>query len=230
MLLDYQENGSFTAQLRFNRKKRLNFLTIRPKVISILPAFAKEREAVEHFIMDVYAASYGARIDIHYPTLMSIQDEAGTILAAAGFRYAAEETLFLEQYLTAPVEQILNTPRNRIVEIGNMASGGGGASSFLFAALSAYLNHRSFTDAVITGTDFIEKRLRSLGLRPRRLAAADPALLRDNGENWGRYYDTNPHVLAGSIGKGYQKLQRTLGAEYTENALRLIPRLHHREE
>ena len=60
---------------------------------------------------------------------MSVRDAGGTILAAVGFRYAKEEPLFLENYTGAPIEQVLRTPRERIAEIGNLASAGGGRRS-----------------------------------------------------------------------------------------------------
>lgn len=223
--LDYHENGQTTGTLSFKNDGLLKRTNMRPAVVSILPAFAKDREAVEDFIMDIYARKYGARIGVHYPTLMSVQDEQGKILAALGFRNAAKESFFLEQYLTYPVEQILDTPRSSITEIGNLASAGGGASLFLFAALSAYLHDKKQSHAVITGTDYIEKRLRTLGLKPTRLAKADPALLLKGGEDWGSYYNTNPYVMAGQIARGYERLQKALGAFYVP---KLFSRLHYK--
>ncbi|MBU0800323.1 MAG: thermostable hemolysin, partial [Alphaproteobacteria bacterium] len=223
-------NGHLTGQLSLDGGPWLKRMTARPSVISVMPAFTQERQAVEDFIINIYAQSYGAQIGVHYPILMSVRDDTGKILAALGFRYAQTEPLFLEQYLARPVEDVLHTPRQDIVEIGNLASAGGGASLFLFAALSAYLEHRGMRFAVITGTGFIEKRLRSLGLRPRRLAPADPSRLLQKDENWGRYYDTAPHVLAGDIDEGYRKLQHVLGAAYTQRNPRLFPRLHYRGE
>ena len=215
--LDYHENGHTTGTLSLRNEFLLRRINTRPAVVSILPAFTKEREAVERFITDIYAKSYDARINVHYPTLMSVQDDQGKILAALGFRNAAREPLFLEQYLTHPVEEILDTPRPSITEIGNLASAGGGASLFLFAALSAYLHDKKQSHAVITGTKYIEGKLRTLGLKPTRLAKADPSLLLKNGEDWGSYYNTDPYVMAGQVARGYERLQMALGATYTPN-------------
>lgn len=228
--LDYQENGRSTGTLSLKGGMWLRRFDYRPAVVSILPAFSRDRLAVEEFITRIYAKTYNARIGVHYDTLMSVRDEAGTILAALGFRNAGRETLFLEQYLDAPIDQILSVPRHQITEIGNLASAGGGASVFLFAALSAYLHGRAQTHAVVTGTDFIERRLRTLGLNPLRLAKADPDLLLRKDEIWGSYYETQPHVLAGDVGHGYKRLQTELGAIYTQNRPRLLPRLHYRGE
>jgi hypothetical protein len=227
--LDYQEDGHSTGTLSLTEGAWMGRLDARPTIVSIAPAFAKDSKAVEDFIIQTYAKAYGAKIGVHYPILMSVQDEAGTILAALGFRYAAQSPLFLEQYLSHPVEEILDTPRAAITEIGNLASSGGGASIFLFAALSAYLDGKGQTHAVITGTNFIEKRLRTLGLRPIRLATADPNLLLHKDENWGTYYNTDPHVLAGQVDHGYHSLQKALGATYTKNRTQLLPRLHYRD-
>ncbi len=226
--LCYQENGQYTGQLSMNESRWLSRLRARPAVVSIYQAFAKDRQAVEDFIISIYAQAYGAQIGVHYPVLMSVRDENANILAAVGFRYAADEPLFLEQYLKQPVENILNTPRSGIVEIGNLASNGGGASLFLFAALSTYLYHKGQDHAVITGTKFLDKRFHELGLRPQKLAPANPDLLLQKDENWGSYYDTDPHVMAGRIDEGYKRLQKVLGAEYTEARPRLMTRLHYR--
>lgn len=215
--LDYHENGQTTGTLSLRNDFFLKRINTRPSVVSILPAFAKEREAAEKFITDIYAKSYGAKIGVHYSTLMSVQDDQGKILAAVGFRNAADEPLFLEQYLRHPIDEILDTPRSSITEIGNLASAGGGSSLFLFAALSAYLHDKKQSHAVITGTKFIEGRLRVLGSKPTRIAKADPSLLLKNGEDWGSYYNTDPYVMAGQVAKGYERLQSAMGAIYTPN-------------
>lgn len=228
--LAYDENGLHAGNLTFCRDIIFRQTTARPSVVSILPTFAKDRAEVEKFIIDVYADAYGAQINVHYPILMSVRDETGKILAATGFRPAKEEPLFLEQYLQTPVDEVLRTPRSQIVEIGNLASRGGGASLYLFAALAAYLSCKGFSQAVVTGTDFLETRFKKMGLNPKRHAKADPAFLLGDGENWGTYYNTDPHVISGSVADGYKRLQRVLGAAYEDCRPRLYPRLHYRQE
>lgn len=228
MNLHYCENGLDTGQLRFSKTKLLRQLKAKPSLVSIIPVFAKGREEVENFIADIYAHAYGAQIKVNYPILMSVRNEEGRLLAATGFRPAAGENLFLEQYLSIPIEEKLNVRRDEIVEIGNMASDGGGASLFLFAALSAYLHHKGYTQAVVTSTDFLERRFEQMGLRPVRHASADPNLLIGQSEQWGSYYDTQPHVISGCVADGYKRLQKQLGAEYYSYSPRLFPRLHYK--
>lgn len=226
--LNYNENGLKTGQVSFARDRILSRIKARPSIVSITPAFAPERAQAEDFIKSIYKKSYDASIEIHYPVIMSVQNADGDLLAATGFRFAAKEPLFLEQYLDAPIDNIIHTQRSKIVEIGNLASQGGGASLYLFAALAAYLNYQEISHAVVTSTDFLERRFRQMGLRPERLAKADPSLLIGQGESWGSYYSTQPHVIAGSVTRGYKCLQKQLGIEYADYRPRLFPRLHYK--
>lgn len=228
--LNYNENGLNTAQLNLRRNLLPRDGALDAATVSILPSFAEDRATVERFITDIYARAYGALIHVRYPVLMSVSDKSGRLLAATGFRPAGAEPLFLEQYLDAPIDEVLHTPRDQIAEIGNLASDGGGASLYLFTALAAYLNYRGYTQAVVTGTNVLERRFRLLGLDPKRHAKADPALLLCGNENWGTYYDTQPHVLSGTIDRSYRRLQDHLGAEYHDCRPRLFPRLHYRAD
>ncbi len=164
-----------------------------------------QRRRVEAFVEAVYADTYGSRIGAHYPHLISLQDDAGVVYAAAGFRLAAAEPLFLEQYLTASVEDALETatgvsaPREAVAEIGGLASNGRGATVFLFSALACHLARQGVSVAVATATADLRAIFDRAGLETWRLAAADPECLPDRGAAWGDYYKTAPAVIAGSI-------------------------------
>lgn len=230
MWVSYRESGQPAGQLRLMPGCWRGLPQARPATITVLTAASGERRAVETFIERIYREIYGARIRVDYPVLMSVRSEKGEILAAVGFRYAGAEPLFLEQYLDAPAEALVGVPRDGIVEIGNLASGGGGASLFLFAALAAYLQHRGAAVALITGTALIEKRLRQIGLVAQHLGPADPARLLDKRMDWGRYYDARPNVLAGRVAEGYGRLQALLGVEYSCARPPLLSRLHYRAD
>jgi len=70
------------------------------------------RGAVEDYIRGVYARRFGARLDRFPPQLVSLNAPEG-IVAAAGYRSALEQPLFLERYLDRPVEQMLAAARRR---------------------------------------------------------------------------------------------------------------------
>lgn len=200
----------------FGEGEVLGCLRARPSFVSIVHEDGRDRDAVERFIVDVYAKTYKASIRFGYPELISIRGHAGDILAATGFRPASSGPLFLEQYLEHPIEQILNVPRSEIVEIGGLASAGGGASLYLYATLAVYLYCKGFTQAVVTSTRLLERRFQQMGFQPQRLARADPALLASSDENWGTYYDTRPYVISGSVARGYERLRRQIGVEFMQ--------------
>jgi len=226
--LKLEENKENTANLYLRGDRVGRFLNINPSVIDITWKYNSERTKVENFIKDIYAESYGAVINVDYPILMSVRNAHGDILAAVGFRYAEEEELFLEQYTNMAIENVLKVSRNKIVEIGNLASAGGGASIFLFTALSSYLSNQGVEYAALTGTESLYKTFKKMGLNPTNICNAKIELLKNNNEYWGSYYDTSPKVIVGSLLEGFKKLQKVLGAEFEDCRHELFSRLHHK--
>lgn len=228
--LIYQENNIDTASLYLREDRTRQISSLTPSVVSITSLFEPERQRVEDFIRAIYKQSYNADIEVNYPVLMSVRNANGDILAAVGFRYAKDESLFLEHYTQGSVEKLLDCPRNEIVEIGNLASAGQGASAFLFAALASYLNNKDIRYAAITGTDFLHRYFERVGLKPRKICDADIKAVEHDTQNWGSYYDTQPRVLVGSVETGVKRLKAMLGAEFEDCRPRLFPRLHYKQE
>ncbi len=227
--LIYQENNIDTANLYLREDRARKISSLSPSVVNITGLFEPERQRVEDFIKAIYKQSYDADITVNYPVLMSVRNEDNDILAAVGFRYAKDEPLFLERYTGDAIEGFLDCNRREIVEIGNLASAGQGASVFLFAALASYLNNKGIRYAAITGTDFLHRYFERTGLKPRRVCDADIASAGGDGQNWGTYYDTQPRVLVGSVDTGVKRLKATLGAKFEDCRPRLYPRLHYEE-
>jgi len=230
--IEFNPARNTNARLLLNSRALRRFTTLLPSVIDISSRFAPERQKVEAFIRDVYRKSYNADITVSYPTLMSVRNSEGDILAAAGFRMANEEPLFLEQYTRTPIENILGSvftqhvTRKDIAEIGNLASHGKGASVFLFAAIASYLLSEGARYAAVTGTDQLHRRFELMGLNPHVICDASRDLLDSTEKSWGTYYDTQPRVLAGSLESSMCQLNKRLGAVYQENGITLFPRLH----
>ena len=233
MKLVFNENDCATGEIHFLKSRISRISRLTPAVVDITHRFAPERARVESFIQKIYAESYNARISVTYPTLMSIKNGEGNILAAVGFRPAGDERLFLEQYIGAPIEDSLSgiysreIRREQITEIGNLASAGGGAAVFLFIAMASHLNNKGISHAVVTGTDLLHKNFVRFGLNPQKICDATPEAVSRDAEKWGSYYDMNPRVLAGSISDSLARLKDVLGAEYSDLSA-LVPRLHYR--
>lgn len=232
--LKFTENNKSTATLSFDLASLQKWTPLTPSVVDITGLHAPERLKVETFIKGIYRKNYDAEISVSYPTLMSVRDQGGRILAAAGFRPASSGRLFLEQYTRAPAEEVLTAlyghpvARPEIAEIGNLASEGRGASIFLYAAIASYLFHRDIAYAMVTGTDQLHSRFNKMGLKPQVVCKADIASLETEQNRWGSYYSTQPRVLAGSLAASMDCLHQRLGATYEDAAHPLYPRLHHK--
>jgi len=137
--------------------------------ITLVRKREKPRKEIERFIQCVFRHAYGARINQFPPHLLSMRQD-GKVLAALGLRSAKDETLFLESYLDKPIENILAekasrpTDRNRIIEIGSLASSHGGGARALIITLTAYLSGASYEWAVFTATPQVRNNFAKLGI------------------------------------------------------------------
>ncbi|OZI63377.1 thermostable hemolysin [Bordetella genomosp. 11] len=161
------------------------------------------RERVESYICQRYRQRYGANITESLPVLVSLQAD-GEILAAAGYR-DAYFPLFLERYLSAPVERYLGdggrpVARHRIVEVGHFAAMRPGAGRRLVPLLAMHLHQQGYEWAVSTLTSELHHLFSRMGLAHRSLALASEMRL-DAGEraDWGDYYAHRPEVFAGHL-------------------------------
>ena len=80
----------------------------------------------------IFRKHFASDINEFLPLLICAQSK-GNIDSVVGLRSAQKETLFLEQYLAAPIEQVLqlehglSIDRNNLLEIGNLV-----CNSFVF--------------------------------------------------------------------------------------------------
>lgn len=175
------------------------------------------RREVEDFIGLVYARRYGARVHHFAPVLVSLRDDSGRIVAAAGYRNAARAPLFLERYLDAPVESLVAAhgeappSRERIVEVGHLAAARAGEGRRLIFLLGPHLAAQGFEWVVGTLTKELRHLFLRIGVTPLTLGSADPKALGDEGAHWGSYYDHRPVVLAGHLQQALHHLERRSG-------------------
>ena len=219
----------------FMDEHRVRKLTrLIPMGIAITQRFSPTRDRVERFIERTYRRHYGSTIVCHYPTLLSVYDERDHVLAAVGLRLAAEEPLFLEQYLHQPVDALIGSAmdqsvgRDAIVEIGNLTSAGKGASVFLFVALAAYLRQQNLAYAVATGTETLRRSLEMFGVDFWELGIADPNVLPDGGASWGSYYEFDPTIIAGAIRPAFVRLEPYVPRRHNVDLERLFARSEQR--
>jgi hypothetical protein len=170
------------------------------------------RMQVEDFIRQVYARHFDARVTHFAPVLVSLRDRAGTLVAAAGYRHAAQGPLFLERYLDAPVERVLarhdesRAARADIVEVGHLAAGRAGEGRRLIYLLGPHLASLGFQWVVGTLTQELRQMFVRIGVAPLELGPADSAALGPDAKDWGSYYEHGPLVLAGHLPDALQRL------------------------
>lgn len=176
-----------------------------PHRLDLHPAQTRLRPVVERFIGGVYADRYDAQVPSFMPQLVSRSSADGELLAAAGYRSAAEP-LFLERYLDVPVDQLiaqhgggLLPPRARIVEVGHLAARRAGHGRALILQLASYLNEQRVEWVVSTLTEELRHLFERMGVQPLELGRADPTRLGAGAQAWGRYYAHRPMVLAGHL-------------------------------
>ena len=174
------------------------------------------RAEVERFIRAVYAERFGATVRRFAPCLVSLRDAEGRIVAAAGYRFAGSQPLFLERYLDEPVDAALQRRagarpvRDAVVEVGHLAAARAGEGRRLILLLGPHLAERGAQWVVSTLTEELRHLFVRIGVTPLALGAADPARLGDEAADWGRYYTHHPVVLAGHLPLALRTLARRL--------------------
>jgi hypothetical protein len=167
-----------------------------------------QREHLERFVRDVFAARHGARVCSFMPTLLAMRNHVGSVCSVAGFRCAAGQELFLERYLDEPIERAIasivaqQVCRAQIVEVGNLAGANCRSAMRLVLELPRILLDRGHRWIVFTATDTVRQLLASYHAPLLDLAPASAARAQSTGDEWGHYYESRPRVMAGYLPDG----------------------------
>lgn len=177
--------------------------------LEAVQAGAPGRGELEAYVQAAFHAKHGAVVRTFMPTLLAFRDRAELLRGVAGVRGAAEERLYLEQYLERPVEDALATAlaargakalqRTQIAEVGNLAGHNCRAAVRMVAHIPAYLMSHGYEWIVFTATGALQQILAGFGAPLVELARADGASVARASDDWGRYYETDPRVFAGRL-------------------------------
>jgi hypothetical protein len=172
------------------------------------------REELERFVHDVFATKHGAHVCSFMPTLLAMRNDRGSVCSVAGFRCAADQGLFLERYLNEPIEQAVGTAsgepvsRAQIVEVGNLAGVNCRSAMRLVLDLPRILLDRGHRWIVFTATDTLRGLLASYRAPLLDLAPASASRVQSTDDDWGRYYESQPRVMAGYLPDGLSLSRR----------------------
>lgn len=175
----------------------------RPCTVHFSEQGAADRAEVEQFIRNIFYQACGARVRFFLPTLMSLRDLDGKLIAACGIRNAGTAPLFLENYTDKPVEQLISEQegsivlRSDIVEIGNYSVSEMGLSRLLICAIFDQLHATSKQWAVFTAIQLVRNALIKQNIFPKILCDANlNRLPPEEQDEWGSYYEQKPQVMA----------------------------------
>lgn len=176
------------------------------------------RPHTEALIRDQYRAVHGAEITDFFPNLFMISD--GVIcLGVIGLSDLENRHGLVEQYLDDPIETALSkvtghlTTRSRLIEVGNLAASNLDVATRLIAFLCHETHQFRYEYAVFTGIKSVRVALKRLGIHCLILQAADPAKLRADAAQWGRYYENDPHVMVVDVAQAAATIAATFDIE-----------------
>lgn len=161
-----------------------------------------QRTSIEQFIASGFAKAYQADVHKFMPNLLGVS-RAGEWQAVLGLRCAAagaaHTDLFIEQYLPAPVEQLLATygmqaERSQLIEIGHLYASNRQSLLQLFVLMAYALDQLNYRYLLCAATTQVRSILSRHGIELTELGEAKAEALGKDAANWGSYYDTNPKV------------------------------------
>lgn len=162
-----------------------------------------DRAEVEAFIHDVFKRAYNAEITLFLPNLVALRDRDGILMAAFGWKKAADGPLFLEQYLDEPIESLISRrlnkhiTRDQITKIGNLAVANPRNAGVLIAHVIQHSLDIGIEWCVATAHHSLQNGLIKGGRDVFPLFPADKSRLPlEEQAKWGSYYHHQPQVIA----------------------------------
>lgn len=171
-------------------------------LLQLVKKYDSQRLALEHFIATGFAKAYQADVQSFMPDLVGVS-RAGQWQAVLGLRCAAQglvqNSLFIEQYLSAPVEQLLEqhglqAQRHQLIEIGHLYASNRQSLLQLFVLTAYALHQLNYRYLVCAATTQVRVMLSRHGIELTELAEAKAEALGQQAASWGSYYDTRPKV------------------------------------
>jgi hypothetical protein len=170
------------------------------------------RLPVEQHIFDAYQNSFSASLVHFMPTLVSANLPGQTSHLFFGLSDAEKHRLFLENYLTESIEQVLSRvaniriERRSIVEIGNLAFANTSTIREDFIAIAHYCYELGYQYVVCTATRMLRLVFSKAGIKPIFLGDACLDEVPLDGTHWGVYYENAPQIIGGNIFLGIEHL------------------------
>ena len=178
----------------------------------------ESRTNTQAFIARAYRRVFDADLHTFYPSLIALHGQDNRLDGAAGARYADGQHLFLEQYLSAPVEHLISElhgkdiRRDSIVELGNLSVNRPALTYPFIGMIGGWLQTYQVEWIVFALTRTLRRLFERAGVEMLDLGPAEPSYLAPSPNNWGRYYEHNPRVMAACLAPGINHFQLRHGS------------------
>lgn len=190
-----------------NPRRSITNISTTTGQIKMLTATSIQRPVAEAFIQAIFKQHHNAEIQSFLPLMLGVFNPEGQITAAVGYRCAARESLYLENYLDQGIDTLVSdfighpVPREQIVEVGNLASLQPASCKALFKYLVQHLHQQGIQWISCTGTAVLRIVFRRLGIKAQPMHEADQNRLGDEQFLWGSYYDNDPQIMLINVGE-----------------------------
>ncbi|MEH6444549.1 MAG: thermostable hemolysin [Oceanospirillaceae bacterium] len=174
------------------------------------------REIIRGFTNSRFMSVYGADVKDFLPHSLALIDHNIHLKATMGYQSADQHCLYLEQYLSKPIEQciaehldIVTPHRKEIVEVGNLASISYGGTLRLIINLANYFKNIGFKWMVMTAIPQVISVFQKLGIETelKTLTKAKAEAVRHSESDWGSYYEKQPFVVCANILSSIKSLE-----------------------
>ena len=163
----------------------------------IINQFHLLRAKAESFIVEKYKKNFSANIKKFPSILVALVNQQQEITACCGIR-TEKDGLFSQIYLKENIRKIiqrikLDKENFKIFEIVNLTTSNPIASIKFVKELHRYMFEHQVKYVIFSGTMMLRNFLLMMGLKLTVLTKAEVKNI-SNPEDWGRYYDSDPHV------------------------------------
>lgn len=169
--------------------------------LKVVNKSVSQRKVVEDFIKSQYRHHFEANLLTFFPAILTVHcQQSQKLLGALGLRYADQSQLFSEQYLSAPIEQLIaakthsQVERDDIIELGHFALLKPRYLTPVINALAGFIKQLDSQWAIYTLSTPIKKIFDKLAIETTYLAAAEACQLKGDTNLWGHYYKQQPAV------------------------------------
>lgn len=152
------------------------------------------------YIAHSYRTAFSADTRIRPSRLVITTARSGEVACATGVR-CHDETFFSQQYLDAPIADLLSrrtgldVAPQAILEVGGLACSTPFAAYPTLQAVFQWGRERGITWGLFTATTEVRRLIQRAKITPLMLARAEASRVEDP-DQWGDYYDHDPWVCA----------------------------------